>query len=73
MVTALNRKNLCMFIYNLQGDVQYITMRLFNMLVHAAPIGKNPAAIGAGKLFAKVQRITVRLQVTLPRKVLPAV
>ena len=43
------------------------------MQIHTASVGENSLAVGAGKLFAEMDRVHVSLQVGLPREVLAAV
>ena len=43
------------------------------MQIHTASVGENSLAVGAGKLFAEMDRVHVSLQVGLSREVLAAV
>ena len=43
------------------------------MQIHTASVGENSLAVGAGKLFAEMDRVHVSFQVGLSREILPTV
>ena len=43
------------------------------MQIHTASVGENSLAVGAGKLFAEMDRVHVSFQVGFSREVLAAV